>query len=115
MRRPRNLIALAALVVLLALALPTPAAAGPDDTLSNIPMPGSTGVHGVRVHTNQTFMNLTIRNFLRFFFGVTFVNLNHLAINGVMVYCENCTIANPCASGGTGAIAKYLNNVWVCN
>ncbi len=35
--------------------------------------------------------------------------------NGTVTYCSNCTIANPCASGGTGAIAKKLNGVWVCN
>lgn len=114
--RLRNLVvAFAAILTLLALALPSAVIAGPDDTLSSIPMPGSTGVHGARVHTNQTFMNLTIRNFFRFFFGVTFDNLNHLAINGVMVYCVDCTIASPCADRGTGAIAKRLNGVWVCN
>lgn len=35
--------------------------------------------------------------------------------NGQLVYCSDCTIANPCASGGTGALAKRLNSVWVCN
>jgi hypothetical protein len=35
--------------------------------------------------------------------------------NGVIVYCNDCTIANPCASGGTGAFAKRLHAVWVCN
>ena len=35
--------------------------------------------------------------------------------NGTIVYCSDCTIANPCAAGGTGAIAKRLNSVWVCN
>jgi hypothetical protein len=35
--------------------------------------------------------------------------------NGTVYYCSNCTIASPCASGGTGAIAKRLNNGWVCN
>jgi hypothetical protein len=34
---------------------------------------------------------------------------------GTVYYCNDCTIANPCASGGTGAIAKRLNGVWVCN
>lgn len=29
--------------------------------------------------------------------------------------CSDCTIANPCAAGGTGALAKRLNGVWVCN
>lgn len=35
--------------------------------------------------------------------------------NGNIVYCSDCTIANPCASGGTGAIAKRLNGAWICN
>jgi hypothetical protein len=46
--------------------------------------------------------------------GVTFANLG-TPNNGTLVYCSNCTIANPCASGGTGAFAKRLNGVWVCN
>ena len=37
------------------------------------------------------------------------------ATNGSMIYCSDCTIANPCAGGGTGAIAKRLNGAWVCN
>ena len=35
--------------------------------------------------------------------------------NGTFTYCNNCTAANPCASGGTGAFAKRLNGAWVCN
>jgi hypothetical protein len=35
--------------------------------------------------------------------------------NGTIAYCSDCTIANPCASGGTGALAKRLNGQWVCN
>jgi hypothetical protein len=35
--------------------------------------------------------------------------------NGIMKYCSDCTIANPCAGSGTGALAKRLNGVWVCN
>lgn len=35
--------------------------------------------------------------------------------NGTFEYCNDCTIANPCAGGGTGALAKRLNGVWVCN
>lgn len=35
--------------------------------------------------------------------------------NGIMTYCNDCTIANPCAGAGTGALAKRLNGVWVCN
>ncbi len=37
------------------------------------------------------------------------------ATNGSMIYCSNCTVANPCAGAGTGAIAKRLNGAWVCN
>jgi len=35
--------------------------------------------------------------------------------NGTFCYCSDCTIANPCAGSGTGALAKRLNGVWVCN
>jgi hypothetical protein len=35
--------------------------------------------------------------------------------NGAIIYCSDCTIASPCAGGGTGAIAKRLNGAWVCN
>lgn len=45
---------------------------------------------------------------------VTFAQLgtpSNFTIKG----CSDCTVANPCASGGTGAIAKRLNGAWVCN
>lgn len=48
------------------------------------------------------------------FTAVLFANLGTPA-NGHFAYCSDCTIANPCASGGTGAWAKRLNGVWVCN
>lgn len=35
--------------------------------------------------------------------------------NGTFQYCTDCTFANPCASGGTGAIAKRLNGAWRCD
>ena len=35
--------------------------------------------------------------------------------NGTMRYCSDCTIANPCAGGGTGAFAKRINGAWICN
>lgn len=35
--------------------------------------------------------------------------------NGLVTYCSDCTIANPCAGAGSGAIAKRLNGIWVCN
>jgi hypothetical protein len=35
--------------------------------------------------------------------------------DGRFVYCWNCNIANPCTTGGSGALAKRLNSTWVCN
>ena len=43
-----------------------------------------------------------------------FANLG-TPINGTFVYCPDCTVANPCAGSGTGALAKRLNSAWVCN
>lgn len=45
---------------------------------------------------------------------VSFAELG-AATNGAIIYCDDCTIASPCAGGGTGAIAKRLNGAWVCN
>lgn len=50
--------------------------------------------------------------------GVTFANIATTPAgltNGTILYCTDCTIASPCAGGGTGAIAKRLNATWVCN
>lgn len=48
--------------------------------------------------------------------GFVFANIGTvLTVNGQSRYCSDCTIANPCAGGGTGAIAKRLNGVNVCN
>ena len=49
-----------------------------------------------------------------FFSGVTNASLA-TPTNGTVVYCSDCTIANPCAGGGTGALAKRLAGAWVCN
>lgn len=46
--------------------------------------------------------------------GTTFGSLGTPS-NGSLIYCSDCTIANPCAGGGTGAFAKRLNGAWVCN
>ena len=46
--------------------------------------------------------------------AATFANLG-AATNGSMIYCSDCTIANPCAGSGNGALAKRLNGAWVCN
>lgn len=48
--------------------------------------------------------------------GFTFANIaTVLTTNGDMAYCSDCTIANPCAGAGNGALAKRLNGVNVCN
>lgn len=46
--------------------------------------------------------------------GITFATLG-AATDGAMVYCTDCTFANPCAGSGTGAIAKRLNGAWRCD
>lgn len=46
--------------------------------------------------------------------GLTFATLGTPA-NGAIVYCSDCTFANPCAGSGTGAIAKRLNGAWRCD
>jgi len=45
---------------------------------------------------------------------VLFKNLG-TSDNFTIKMCADCTISNPCAGGGTGALAKRLNNRWVCN
>jgi len=35
--------------------------------------------------------------------------------NGSLYYCSDCVIASRCVGGGTGAIAKRVNGVWICN
>lgn len=46
--------------------------------------------------------------------SVTHANLPTVA-DGYLIYCSDCTIASPCASGGSGALAKGINGQWVCN
>jgi hypothetical protein len=46
--------------------------------------------------------------------SVTFANLPTV-VNGGIIYCSDCTLASPCASGGSGALAKGINSAWVCN
>jgi hypothetical protein len=45
----------------------------------------------------------------------TFANLGAAPIGVTFIGCSDCTITNPCAGGGTGALAKSLNSIWVCN
>lgn len=50
------------------------------------------------------------------FSSFVFANIaTRLPTDGMIGYCSDCTIASPCAGGGTGAIAKRLNGVQVCN
>ncbi len=44
-----------------------------------------------------------------------FTRLPFNAPPGILLYCLDCVIANPCAAGGPGALAKRLGNAWVCN
>ncbi len=45
---------------------------------------------------------------------VLFMNLGS-SDNFTIKMCSDCKISNPCAGGGTGALAKRLNNQWTCN
>jgi hypothetical protein len=44
---------------------------------------------------------------------ITFASLG-TPTNGTMLYCSDCTRADPCAGSGTGALAKRLNSAWSC-
>lgn len=46
--------------------------------------------------------------------GIAFASLGTPA-NGTLVYCTDCTFADPCAGSGTGAFAKRLNGAWRCD
>lgn len=45
----------------------------------------------------------------------TFATLPAAPVNGMQVYCSDCTKATPCASGGSGAFAYRINGAWECN
>lgn len=47
--------------------------------------------------------------------GLAFASLPADVADGSLMYCSDCAIASPCAGSGTGALAKRLNNTWVCN
>lgn len=75
----------------------------------NTPAPLALGTAGT------TRVTIPVQNALRFS-SFTFANIaTHLTTNGEIGYCSDCTIANPCAGAGTGAFAKRLNGVNVCN
>ena len=60
------------------------------------------------------FGGITLDGTLTYVSALAFAALVGQA-NGTTAYCDDCTIANPCAGAGTGAIAKKLGGVWVCN
>jgi len=43
----------------------------------------------------------------------TFASLGAGA-NGSLLYCSDCVPTSPCAGGGTGALAAYVNGTWSC-
>jgi hypothetical protein len=45
----------------------------------------------------------------------TFANLGSPPNGVTFIGCSDCTVANPCGGGGTGALAKSLGGIWVCN
>lgn len=47
--------------------------------------------------------------------SVTFATLPASPVNGMILYCSDCTVANPTAAAGTGAVVKRINGVWVGN
>jgi hypothetical protein len=85
----------------------------------------TTGIGGMAViATTLAGTDSTVQENIRFAGGsqpysqwaaTTFANLPGTPVNGMMTYCSDCTIANPCAASGTGAFARRLNGVWVCN
>jgi hypothetical protein len=68
---------------------------------------GVVTVNTILRHANTILNTLTLDTF-------SFSNLGFPA-NGSIRYCSDCMATNPCAGGGTGAIAKRLNGRWVCN
>ena len=46
---------------------------------------------------------------------VNFANLTYVPANGTVIYCSNCQKSTPCASGGSGALAKRINGSWDCD
>lgn len=101
------------LALILVLLSPVGGAAQNDETVHQFFLPGSSTV-GWRVHSSGSLMMLSIPTGA-LLTSRTFAQLSTVLYAGAIVYCSNCTKATPCASGGTGAIAKYLNNAWDCN
>ena len=73
------------------------------------PSSGPTGMRGPMLWTNQFYLGQFMK------VSPTAFSALGTPANGTFLYCNDCTVANPCAGGGTGAFAKRLNGVWVCN
>lgn len=84
----------------LAFPITTPSILGQN---SNLVIGSSSNGNIVGLFTSQLALGQT-----------TFANLGTPS-NGIIVYCSDCTMASPCGSGGTGALAKRLGGQWVCN
>ncbi len=72
------------------------------------------------VNTTSNIANLTLGNapvgaIGMYTFTYSTLGTAGAGTNGSIAYCSDCTIASPCNSGGTGALAKGLNSTWVCN
>ncbi len=89
--------------------------AGNTTTIGSLEQSGAaSGAMAIRSGTTTTPKTLSFFGTAVVFPTVTFSTLPS-PTNGMVCYCSDCTIANPCAGGGTGAIAKRLNGGWVCN
>jgi hypothetical protein len=88
---------------------------GPNDLSNSLQVFNYTLAGNVLEIANAAPYTVVLAGPIRFA-GFTFSNIGtNLTANGMMGYCSDCTIANPCAGSGTGAIAKRLNGVNVCN
>lgn len=65
--------------------------------------------------TNPYVFTTAAKTTLRDQGGIVFASLPSGCADGSIVYCSDGTIASPVAGGGTGCIAKRLNNAWVGN
>lgn len=79
-----------------------------DDTANTVVVDSSTGV----VVWSMPSIQMSSLSIL--LAPIAFASLGTPA-NGTIIYCNDCNIANPCTDSGTGAMAKRLNGVWVCN
>lgn len=83
---------------------------------SRLTMTGAQAPANPKISTSAGALNLASTKGSIAITGFTFANIGTvLTVNGEIGYCSDCTIANPCAGAGTGALAKRLNGVNVCN